>query len=259
MEAERQSEHETTSDLQRRIDELQARLSSAADHRKPAVVTSGLSKVYGRGATRVVALRGVNLRVGRGEFVAVVGASGSGKTTLLNMLGALDRPTRGRVYIDGVETSRVPESMLYRVRRDKLGFIFQTYYLVPTLTAIQNVLTPVLPLGADGQYQGRAEALLRMVGLGRRMHHRPGELSGGEQQRVAIARALILNPGVILADEPTGNLDTRTAAEIMRLLHWLNRERGKTFIVVTHDTDIAGGADRAVYLRDGRLTDVPPA
>ncbi|MDY6916482.1 MAG: ABC transporter ATP-binding protein [Chloroflexota bacterium] len=259
MEAERQSEHETTSDLQRRIDELQARLSSAADHRKPAVVTSGLSKVYGRGATRVVALRGVNLRVGRGEFVAVVGASGSGKTTLLNMLGALDRPTRGRVYIDGVETSRVPESMLYRVRRDKLGFIFQTYYLVPTLTAIQNVLTPVLPLGADGQYQGRAEALLKMVGLRKRMHHRPGELSGGEQQRVAIARALILNPGVVLADEPTGNLDSTTAAGIMRLLHWLNEERGKTFIVVTHDADIASGADRAVYLRDGRLSDAPPA
>ena len=222
-------------------------------------MTKKLAKVYGRGATRVVALNGVNLTVRRGEFIAVLGPSGSGKTTLLNMLGALDRPSSGRVFIDGVETSGVSENRLYHVRRNKLGFIFQTYYLVPTLSAKQNVLTPVLPLGKDGRHEKRAEGLLGMVGLKRRMHHKPSELSGGEQQRVAIARALILNPGVILADEPTGNLDSRTGAQIIRLLRWLNKKHGVTFVVVTHDHRVAEVADRVLYLHDGRLSSVAPA
>ena len=213
-----------------------------------------LTKVYGRGATRVVALKSVSLRVRKGELVAVVGPSGSGKTTLLNMLGALDRPTTGQVFIDGVETSRVAESQLYRIRRHKLGFIFQTYYLVPTLTALQNVLTPVLPISGNSRYRRRAEGLLKMVGLGQRMHHKPGELSGGEQQRVAIARALIMNPGVILADEPTGNLDSKRGAEIIRIMRWLNKKQGKTFIIVSHDDRIARVAERVYYLSDGRLS-----
>lgn len=228
------------------------------DQGESIIVTQKLTKIYGRGATRVAALKGANIRVRKGELIAVLGPSGSGKTTLLNMIGALDRPTRGRVFIDGVETSKVPERRLYKIRREKLGFIFQTYYLVPTLNALQNVLMPVLPMRENKRYKKRAERLLELVGLKDRMHHKPGELSGGEQQRVAIARALILNPGVILADEPTGNLDTKTGAEIIDLMQRLNKERGKTFIIVTHDSRIAENAERVFYLMDGRLSDVPP-
>lgn len=217
------------------------------------VAVRKLTKVYGRGATRVVALKSVSLRVRKGELVAVVGPSGSGKTTLLNMLGALDRPTTGQVFIDGVETSRVAESQLYRIRRHKLGFIFQTYYLVPTLTALQNVLTPVLPISGNSRYRRRAEGLLKMVGLGQRMHHKPGELSGGEQQRVAIARALIMNPGVILADEPTGNLDSKSGRMVFELMKRLSRSSGTAFVMVTHDDNFALEADRVIRIRDGRI------
>ena len=232
--------------------------AAVQEHRASIVVAQKLTKIYGRGATRVAALKRINLRVRRGEFIAILGPSGSGKTTLLNMLGALDRPTEGKVIIDHVVTSMVPERNLYRIRREKLGFIFQTYYLVPTLNAVQNVLMPVLPIRSNKRYEKRAERLLDMVGLKGRMHHKPGELSGGEQQRVAIARALILNPAVILADEPTGNLDSKTGAEIIELMHWLNRERDKTFIIVTHDRRIAENAERALYLEDGRLSDILP-
>jgi putative ABC transport system ATP-binding protein len=222
------------------------------------VVANNLTKIYGSGTNRVEALKGVNLNVQQGEFIAVLGPSGSGKTTLLNMLGALDRPTRGQVFIDNVETSRVAERNLYRIRRGKLGFIFQTYYLVPTLNAMQNVLIPVLPMRGNKRYEKRAQRLLDIVGLKDRTHHKPGELSGGEQQRVAIARALILNPPIVLADEPTGNLDTKTGAEIIELMKRLNKERGKTFIIVTHDRRIADVAERAFYLLDGELSDHLP-
>lgn len=247
------------SDMSEHQTEQENRSGAAAleDRRKSIVVTQKLTKIYGKGATRVAALKGVNLRVRSGEFIAVLGPSGSGKTTLLNMLGALDRPTRGRVFIDRVETSSVPERRLYKIRREKLGFIFQTYYLVPTLNALQNVLMPVLPMRGNKRYKKRAVRLLEIVGLKDRMHHKPGELSGGEQQRVTIARALILNPSVILADEPTGNLDVKTGAEIIELMRWLNKERGKTFIIVTHDRRIAETAERVFYLMDGRLSDVP--
>ena len=231
----------------------------AEEQGESIVITQKLTKIYGRGASRVAALKAVGLRVRKGEFVAVQGPSGSGKTTLLNMLGALDRPTSGRVIIDGMETTRMPERQLYQIRREKVGFIFQTYYLVPTLNALQNVLTPVMPMRGSKRYEKRAKRLLELVGLKDRMHHKPGELSGGEQQRVAIARALILNPSVILADEPTGNLDTKTGAEIIELMRRLNKEGGKTFIIVTHDRRIAESqADRVVYLIDGRLYDVAP-
>ena len=254
---EEETGQETISDLQSKVDDLQSRLAARKRRRRSIVVTQKVTKIYGRGETRVPALKAVNLNVKKGEFIAVLGPSGSGKTTLLNMIGALDRPTAGRVYIDGIETSGVPESKLYKIRRNKLGFIFQTYYLVPTLSALQNVLMPVLPVKGRDRYRRRAERLLRMMGLKGRMHHKPGELSGGEQQRVAIARALILNPGVILADEPTGNLDSKTGAEIIQLMHWLNKKRGKTFIIVTHDRRIADSAERALYLRDGRLSRIP--
>jgi putative ABC transport system ATP-binding protein len=222
------------------------------------VVATNLTKIYGSGTTSVAALKGVNLNVQQGEFIAVLGPSGSGKTTLLNMLGALDRPTRGQVFIDNEETSSVAERNLYRIRRRKLGFIFQTYYLVPSLNAIQNVLMPVLPIRGNKRFEKRARRLLDIVGLKDRTHHKPGELSGGEQQRVAIARALILNPPVVLADEPTGNLDTKTGAEIIDLMKRLNKERGKTFIIVTHDRRIADVAERAFYLLDGELSDHLP-
>jgi putative ABC transport system ATP-binding protein len=243
--------------LRSEVDEARTRRPTSRRRRRNIITARKLNKVYGRGATQVVALRNVNLRVRQGEFVAVLGPSGSGKTTLLNMLGALDRPSSGQVFIDRMETSGFAESQLYKIRRNKLGFIFQTYYLVPTLSALQNVLTPVLPVSGNDRYEGRAERLLKMVGLGRRMHHKPSELSGGEQQRVAIARALILNPGVILADEPTGNLDSKTGAGIIRLMLGLNRRQGKTFIVVTHDHRIAQKAERVLYLRDGRLAEAP--
>jgi putative ABC transport system ATP-binding protein len=222
------------------------------------VVAKNITKIYGSGTTSVAALKGVNLNVQQGEFVAVLGPSGSGKTTFLNMLGALDRPTKGQVFIDKKETSRVAERNLYRIRRGKLGFIFQTYYLVPSLNAIQNVLMPVLPIRGNKRYEKRAQRLLDIVGLKDRTHHKPGELSGGEQQRVAIARALILNPPVVLADEPTGNLDTKTGAEIIDLMKRLNKDRGKTFIIVTHDRRIADAAERVFYLLDGELSDHLP-
>lgn len=226
---------------------------------KSIVITKKLTKIYGNGATRVTALKNVDLDIKEGEFVAVQGPSGSGKTTFLNMIGALDRPTKGKVIIDGVETSSVAEHSLYKIRRDKLGFIFQTYYLVPTLTAIQNVLVPVMPIDGSKKWHDRATHLLDLVGLKERMHHKPNQLSGGEQQRVAIARALIMNPALILADEPTGNLDTRTGANIMDLMQQLNREHGKTLVVVTHDRCIADNrSDRVVYLYDGQLYNAPP-
>jgi ABC-type lipoprotein export system ATPase subunit len=226
--------------------------------RKNIVVASKVTKVYGRGRTKVVALKSVDLKVKDGEFIAILGPSGSGKTTLLNMLGALDRPTTGRVVIGGIETSTMAESKLYKVRREKLGFIFQTYYLVPTLDALRNVLSPVLPIRGNKSYDMKAVRLLKLVGLKDRLHHKPGELSGGEQQRVAIARSLIMNPSVILADEPTGNLDTKTSAEIIDIMLRLNKEKKKTFIVVTHDRRLAEKAERVLYLCDGRLSNVCP-
>ena len=239
---------------------LTEKQSSPADEapRKNIVVASKVTKVYGRGRTKVVALKAVDLKVKEGEFIAILGPSGSGKTTLLNMIGALDRPTKGRVVIDGVETSTMAENKLYKVRREKLGFIFQTYYLVPTLDALRNVLSPVLPIRGNKSYHMKAVRLLKLVGLKDRLHHKPGELSGGEQQRVAIARSLIMNPSVILADEPTGNLDTKTSAEIIDIMLRLNKKNKKTFIVVTHDRRLAEKAERVLYLCDGRLSNVCP-
>jgi len=257
MKRDSHTEQETIVELRRKVDELERYLAAAADQRESIVFTQKLTKIYGKGATRVAALKAVDIMVRKGEFIAVQGPSGSGKTTLLNMLGALDRPTTGRVVIDGVETSRMPESQLYQIRREKVGFIFQTYYLVPTLNALQNVLTPAMPMRGNKRYEKRAVRLLEVVGLKDRIRHKPGELSGGEQQRVAIARALILNPSVILADEPTGNLDTKTGAEIIELMRKLNEQGGKTFIIVTHDSRIAESAERVLYLVDGRLSDVP--
>ena len=232
--------------------------TTAGEPRRDIVIADKVVKIYGRGTTRVAALKSVSLNVKEGEFVAVLGPSGSGKTTFLNMLGALDKPTSGRVIIDGAETSKMAEGKLYKIRREKLGFVFQSYYLVPTMDALQNVLMPVLPTRGSKKYRPKAVRLLELVGLKDRMHHKPGELSGGEQQRVAIARSLIMRPKVILADEPTGNLDTRTGAEIIELMLRLNKDYNKTFVVVTHDRRLADRAGRILYLFDGKLSSVCP-
>ncbi|HEB13868.1 MAG TPA: ABC transporter ATP-binding protein [candidate division WWE3 bacterium] len=211
-----------------------------------------VSKIYKLGETEIAALDKVTLSIARGEAISIMGPSGSGKTTLLNMLGALGKPTSGEIFIDGVKISEVPERNLYRIRREKIGFVFQNYYLVPTLTAIENVLIPTIPMGQDS-YRERARYLLNQVGLEERIYHRPFQLSGGEQQRVAIARALINDPKIILADEPTGNLDSKTGDEIIKLLTTLNKEKDVTLISVTHDERIAKIADRTVNILDGKI------
>jgi putative ABC transport system ATP-binding protein len=214
----------------------------------------GLTRRYKMGDGFVDALREVDLTSARGEFVALVGPSGSGKSTVLNLIGGLDRPTSGQVWVNGTELSASDELTLTRHRRQHVGFVFQGFNLLPRLTAEENVALPLMFSGVpESERMARARALLARVGLGARLAHRPTELSGGEQQRVAIARALVGQPDILLADEPTGNLDTVTGAEIMSLLKELNRERGLTLLVVTHDPEVAAFADRVVKLRDGQV------
>jgi len=218
------------------------------------VRTVGLTRRYKMGDTFVDALRGVDLSIARREFVALVGPSGSGKSTVLNLIGGLDRPTSGQVWINDTELSASNERTLTRHRRQHVGFVFQTFNLLPRLTAEENVALPLMFSGVPQKTrQERARVLLERVGLGQRLNHRPTQLSGGEQQRVAIARALVGEPALLLADEPTGNLDTVIGAEIMALLKELNAERGLTLLVVTHDPEVAAFADRVVKLRDGQV------
>ncbi|ADY55217.1 Phosphonate-transporting ATPase [Syntrophobotulus glycolicus DSM 8271] len=210
-----------------------------------------LTKVYGKGNLALKVLDVKNLEIRRGELVALTGPSGCGKTTLLNLLGALDRPTAGDIFFEGQRLALKREAALCGFRRKKIGFIFQAYHLIPTLSALKNVLAPAFPLGKD--YRQRALELLRLVSLAGKEGRRPGELSGGEQQRVAIARALLLDPDLILADEPTGNLDSATGAGIMALLKNLN-QRGKTVLVATHDQRVAEECDRKIRMMDGRIS-----
>ena len=217
------------------------------------VKVSNLEKVYENGGLRFEALKGINFDIKAGEFVSIMGPSGSGKTTLLNQIGALDKPTKGDVYIDGVNISDYKEADLYQVRRQKIGFIFQSFYLVPTLSALENVLIPTLPLKKSATYVDRAKELLAEVGLSDKMDHKPSQLSGGQMQRVAIARALIMDPALVLADEPTGSLDSKTGAEIFHLLQDLNK-KGHTFLIVTHDPRITKATERTIYLIDGKIS-----
>jgi putative ABC transport system ATP-binding protein len=221
----------------------------------PAAIRAvDLTRTFEVGETTVEALRCINLEVTKGQFVALVGPSGSGKSTLLNLVGGLDRPTGGQLWIDGVELSASKEKALTEHRRRRVGFVFQSFNLLPRSTAVENVALPLMFVGVNEQERTeRATQLLAQVGLSDRMDHRPTQLSGGEQQRVAIARALVNRPAIILADEPTGNIDTTTGAEIMDLLRRLNREQGVTLLLVTHDPEAASFADRIIQLRDGQI------
>ncbi|MCB0077752.1 MAG: ABC transporter ATP-binding protein [Anaerolineales bacterium] len=218
------------------------------------IKAAGLSKAYG-GSTGVQALHDVNLQVRQGDLVAIVGPSGSGKSTLLNLLGTLDRPTAGTVTLAGTQVDTLNDNALADFRRNHIGFVFQLFNLIPVLTALENVMLPLVPFRRklDFDLEARARELLKMVGLAARMIHLPGQLSGGEQQRVAIARALVNQPPLILADEPTGNLDSATGATIMRLLRHLSQAQGLTVVLVTHDPAVAAQAERVVRLQDGQL------
>ena len=226
-----------------------------------AIELIGVEKVYEPGTpAEVHALKGIDLRVYKGDFIAIMGPSGSGKTTLLNIIGTMDKPTRGRVIIEGEDVTDYTEAQLAHIRRDKIGFVFQFFNLITTLTALENVMLPMLLTGRYTEREAREKALdlLALVGLEERAHHRPRELSGGEQQRVAIARALANHPTFVLMDEPTGNLDTVTGAKIMALCRVLNEEFGQTFIVVTHNPSVARTAKKVHHIRDGRLFKEPP-
>lgn len=217
--------------------------------------TENLTKIYRMGAVEVQALRDVNLEIQDGEFIAIAGPSGSGKSTLLNMIGCLDKPTSGAVFIDDIDTGKLSENKLAEIRREKIGFIFQQFNLIHTLNALENVALPMFFAGVGRETRlKRAEELLAKVGLEDRVSHKPSELSGGEQQRMAIARALSNDPEIIIGDEPTGNVDTEAGNVIMDILEGLNRE-GRMIIVVTHDAEIAARAGRTKRMRDGKVLD----
>lgn len=224
------------------------------DGRWVVVETKDLVKIYSGDGVATAALNGVNLKIFEGEFVAIVGPSGCGKSTLLNIIGALDIPTSGKVYIDGIDMTSLGGTTLAHLRNKKIGFIFQSFNLIPRMNAIENVELPLSIRGVekDGR-RAKAKKTLELVGLGSKVLSRPTQLSGGEQQRVAVARALVTDPAIILGDEPTGNLDTKNTKAITELLKKLNKETKKTIIVITHNLEVANEADRIIFLRDGQV------
>lgn len=223
---------------------------------KEIIVLDNVWKVYHMGAVEVAALRGISLQINRGEFVAIMGPSGSGKSTAMNMVGCLDLPTKGSIYLNGKDISVLHESDLAQIRGKMIGFIFQQFNLIATLTALENVMLPMMfQEYSQEEREARGEELLKLVDLEDRMHHRPTELSGGQQQRVAIARALANDPEIILADEPTGNLDSKSGLNIMEFLTRLNEQQKKTIIMVTHDPSLAKYAKRVAYIKDGMIVE----
>lgn len=228
--------------------------ASAPTNGEPVISVRGVTKVYTMGEVEVRALQGIDLDIWPGEMLSIMGPSGSGKSTLMNVIGCLDVPSAGTYRLDGVDVSQLRDSQLAEIRCRKIGFVFQSFNLLPRTSARANVELPLIYGGINGrQRRQRAEEVLQLVGLGERLDHKPNELSGGQQQRVAIARALANRPAMILADEPTGNLDSKTSVEIMELFQRLNRERGITIIFVTHDPETADYCQRIIHIRDGQI------
>lgn len=225
--------------------------------REPVIQVKNLYKIFRVGNTKVRALNGVDLTIYRGEFCAIVGTSGSGKSTMLNMLAGLEKPTKGEVIIAGEHLENMKENQLVRFRREKVGFIFQSFNLLGTMNAIENVALPLTFRGMDKKKrEKKASEMLDLVGLSKHKTHRPNEMSGGQQQRVGVARALVLNPEIIFADEPTGNLDSNTSAEVMRLMRKVVQEQNQTLVMVTHDNHLAGFADRIFHIIDGKIVKI---
>ncbi len=220
-------------------------------------VLDNVVKIYKMDSVETIALNGVSLRVKKGEFIAIMGPSGSGKSTMMHLMGCLDRPTSGKIYFEGKDVSKLSDDELAEIRNKKIGFVFQSFYLLPRYDALQNVELPLIYRGVPPkERREKARLMLEKMGLGDRLYHKPTQLSGGQQQRVAIARALIVDPVVLLADEPTGNLDSKSSHEIMELISRLHREENLTIVLVTHEADIASYAEKIIRMQDGKIVDI---